>query len=192
MHPGAYARENMHVYLGAIVFASIIWLLRAGIGNAVSFHFLGATAMTLLFGWPLALIALSVVTGFHVWYQEAGLLSIPLNSLVMAGIPVAVTEWLLRWSRQNLSANLFVFVFINAFLAAMLGMALVVTASSLLLWWTGTFDAYYLQTQYLPYLPLLMFPEGLMNGMLIAIAVVYMPQWIPAFDDKVYLRKRDD
>ncbi len=67
-----------------------------------------------------------------------------------------------------------------------------VLTGSLLLWWTDTFTAHYLQTYYLPFIPLLMFPEGIINGMLVAIAVVYMPQCIPAFDDARYLRKIDD
>ena len=67
-----------------------------------------------------------------------------------------------------------------------------VFAGSALLWMTETFTAHYLQNYYLPYIPLLMLPEGLINGMLTAIVVVYAPQWIPVFDDNRYLRKRGE
>jgi uncharacterized membrane protein len=38
------------------------------------------------------------------------------------------------------------------------------------------------------FLPMLVFPEGLMNGMAIAIAVIYRPQWVWSFDDSLYLQ----
>lgn len=187
-----YVREHVHIYLGAIVFASLIWLLRAGIGSNLNFHFLGMTVMTLMFGWRLALIAATAVVSITFWRLGSGLLAIPINTLVMGGIPILITYFMLRWSQRHLPTNIFIFVFVNAFLAAILSIVAVVLVGSLLLWWTETFSAYYLQTYYLPYIPLLMFPEGLINGMLTAIAVVYAPQWIPVFDDARYLRKRGD
>jgi uncharacterized membrane protein len=187
--PWGYVREHTHVYLGAIVFASTFWLLRAGIGSNLNFHFLGFTLMTLLFGWRLALIAATAIVGITFWRLDAGLLAVPSNTLVMGGIPILITHWLLRWSQRRLPTNIFIFVFVNAFLAAILSIVAVIAVGSLLLWWTETFSAYYLQTNYLPYIPLLMLPEGLLNGMLTVIAVVYVPQWIPAFDDARYLRK---
>lgn len=188
----AYVREHTHIYLGTIVFASVIWILRAGIGSNLNFHFLGITVMTLMFGWRLALTAATVVVSITFWRLDAGLMAIPVNTLVMGGIPILITQQLLRWSQQHLPTNIFIFVFVNAFLAAILSIVAVVLTGSLLLWWTETFTAHYLQTYYLPYIPLLMLPEGLINGMLTAIVVVYAPQWIPVFDDARYLRKRGD
>lgn len=187
-----YVRDHMHVYLGAIVFASVIWILRAGIGDKLNFHFLGAVIMTLMFGWRLALLALTAVVTITFWRLEAGLMAVPINTLVMGGIPILITHYLLIWSQRRLPTNIFIFVFVNAFLAAVLGTIAVVVAGSFLLWMTGTFSTHYLQSYYLPYIPLLMFPEGLINGMLAAIAVVYAPQWIPVFDDARYLRKRGE
>ncbi|UOG92678.1 MAG: energy-coupling factor ABC transporter permease [Candidatus Thiothrix sulfatifontis] len=187
-----YVREHTHVYLGAIAFASVIWLLRAGIGTTLNFHLLGMTVMTLMFGWRLALLAATVIVSIAFWHLDAGLLAIPLNTLVMGGLPILITHQLLVWSQQRLPTNVFTFVFINAFLAAILSSVAVVLTGSLLLWLTDTFTAHYLQTYYLPFIPLIMFPEGIVNGMLVAIAVMYMPQCIPAFDDARYLRKIDD
>lgn len=187
-----YVRAHTHVYLGAIVFASLIWILRAGIGSNLNFHFLGITVITLMFGWRLALIAATAIVSITFWRLEAGWLAIPVNTLVMGGIPILITYALLRWSQRHLPTNIFIFVFVNAFLAAVLGTVAVIMAGSLLLWWTGTFNAYYLQTYYLPYIPLLMLPEGLINGMLTAVAVVYVPQWIPVFNDALYLRNRGE
>lgn len=190
--PWGYVREHTHVYLGTIAFASLIWILRAGIGDRLNFHFLGITVMTLMFGWRLALIAATAIVSITFWRLGSGFLAIPVNTLVMGGIPILVTYGLLRWSQRHLPTNIFVFVFVNAFFAAVLGVILAVCVGSLLLWWTDAFSGYYLQTYYLPYIPLLMLPEGLLNGMLTVIAIVYAPQWIPLFDDARYLRKRGE
>ena len=40
----------------------------------------------------------------------------------------------------------------------------------------------------LQYLPLFMFPEAFVTGMLITIFVVYRPDWVATFDDERYLR----
>jgi uncharacterized membrane protein len=185
-----YVREHVHVYLGAIVFASLIWILRAGIGSNLTFHFLGITVMTLMFGWRLALVAATAIVTITFWRLGSGFTAIPINTLVMGGIPILITHFLLGWSQRHLPTNIFIFVFINAFLAAILSTIAVISAGSLLLWLTGTFTPYYLKTYYLPYIPLLMFPEGLINGMLTVIAVVYRPQWITAFEDARYLGAR--
>lgn len=154
-------REHTHIYLGAILFASIIWILRVGIGTTLNFHLLGMTVMTLMFGWRLALLAATVIVSIAFWRLDAGLLAIPLNTLVMGGIPILITHQLLRWSQQHLPTNIFIFIFVNGFLAAILSSVAVVLTGSLLLWWTDTFTAQYLQSYYLPFIPLLMFPEGI-------------------------------
>ena len=40
----------------------------------------------------------------------------------------------------------------------------------------------------LQYLPLFMFPEAFVTGMLVTIFVVYRPGWIATFDDERYIR----
>jgi uncharacterized membrane protein len=44
--------------------------------------------------------------------------------------------------------------------------------------------------EYLAYLPLIMFPEGVLNGMLATIFVVFKPLWMSTFDDAKYLRNK--
>jgi uncharacterized membrane protein len=36
------------------------------------------------------------------------------------------------------------------------------------------------------------FGEATVNGMVMAMAVVYRPRWVMSFDDRLYLRKRTD
>ena len=40
----------------------------------------------------------------------------------------------------------------------------------------------------LQYIPLFMFPEAFVTGMLISIFVVYRPNWVTTFDDERYIK----
>lgn len=180
--------EQLHVYLGGCVVLLLLWTLRAGILPGLNFHFLGVTALTLMFGWQLALIAVSVVVAGITLNAGAGWDAVGLNVLSMGGIPIVVTCGLLRLARRRLPLNFFVFVFINAFLAAGLSNVLVGLVTALLMLGSGVYDLEALSYGYLAYLPLMLFPEGVINGSLISIFVAYRPHWVASFDDTLYLR----
>ena len=41
---------------------------------------------------------------------------------------------------------------------------------------------------YLVLLPLLLFMEGLFNGMTVTLLIVYKPKWVYTFNDKFYMQ----
>lgn len=180
--------EQLHVYLGGCVVLLLLWTLRAGILPGLNFHFLGVTALTLMFGWELTLIGVSGVVIGITLNAGAGWDVVGLNVLSMGGIPIVVTCGLLRLARCRLPLNFFVFVFINAFLAAGLSNVLVGLVTALLMLGSGVYDLEALSYGYLAYLPLMLFPEGVINGSLISIFVAYRPHWVASFDDALYLR----
>ena len=79
-------------------------------------------------------------------------------------------------------------VFVGAALAFNLaGLArLAVLAAS------GTVEAAHVGPEYFAVLPLMSFGEATVNGMVMAMAVVYRPRWVMSFDDRLYLRQRAD
>ena len=42
---------------------------------------------------------------------------------------------------------------------------------------------------YLPFLPLFLFPEGFLNGMLITVFIGIRPHWLKTFDEESYLNR---
>jgi uncharacterized membrane protein len=58
---------------------------------------------------------------------------------------------------------------------------------SWVMWGSGLYDWSHLSHDYLRYLPLILFPEGVLNGMLITTFVVIRPQWVRSFDDADYI-----
>lgn len=192
--PWHFVRQHSHVYFGAIVLTSFIWIMRAGIADGLNFHLLGMVMLTLMFGWQLALIAATAIVAISFLNQDlpASLPAIPVNILFMAGIPILLTHYMLIWTEKKLPANLFIYIFINAFLTGALSILAVVVSGSMLMLFSGAYDLQYLRETYLLFIPLLMFPEALVNGMLITVFVIYMPHWVRSFHDRHYLRKREE
>lgn len=177
-----------HVFLGACVAVYFIWQLRAGILPAVPIHLLCLTTLTLMFGVPLAVIAAGIlttaicVTGLAVWQ------SWPVSFLALGAVPILVTWLALRASQRYLPPNPFIFIFIVAFFGAAAAMLAAITVNSLLLVGSDQVSFSQLQHGYLTILPLMMFPEAFINGLLVTGLVVFKPGWIVSFDDDVYLK----
>ncbi len=180
--------EQLHVFLGACVTLLVLWSLRAGILPGLNFHLLGVTALTLMFGWRLAALGAGAVVAGVTLNGGAGWETLSLNVAVMGLVPIVVTQAVLGAARRYLPHNFFIYVFINAFLAAGLCILAVGTVATLLMWGAGVYELEALGSGYLAYLPMMFFPEGLINGALMTIFVAYRPHWVVSFDDAKYLR----
>ncbi|MGA1562246.1 MAG: energy-coupling factor ABC transporter permease [Gammaproteobacteria bacterium] len=177
-----------HVWLAISVALMVLWYLRAGIHDGLDLHLLGLTFMTLLFGWRFALLggffALAGVT-----YAGAGSWeTLALNAWGQVVMPVLVSYWTYYLVDRHLPRHFFVYVFLNGFVGGMLAITTAGLVAFGLASTTDAFSALQLENDFLLFLPMLIFPEGLMNGMAIAIAVIYRPQWVWSFDDSLYLQ----
>jgi uncharacterized membrane protein len=180
-------QAQLNVFLGAVVCVLMLWTLRTEVQPGFSWHLSGMVALTLMFGWSLAIIAGSLalfattIVGLNDW---SGLMP---SALVFIVLPATLTQVTLGLVRAYLPKHYFVYVFINAFLAGGLVAVLVAfTATGLLL----AADAYSLKKltdSYLLFLPLMFFPEAVLNGWLISIMVGFKPQWVGSFRDEEYL-----
>lgn len=179
--------SQLNVWLGAIVVLMLFWSMKAGVKPGLNLHLLGATAFTLMFGRPLAILGLSVVIAAVTLNGAAGWESYALNVLVTAVFPCVVADALLRITQRYLPPNFFCYIFCAAFFGA--GIAVVSTGffSALLLWLAGVYPAQLLFDDYLPYFVLLGFAESWLNGAAITLMVVYTPRWVGSFDDRRYL-----
>ena len=179
--------EQLHVFLGSCVALLILWSLKAGISPGLSFHLLGVTALTLMLGWQLAFVAVTLVVIGTTLNGAAGWFSASLNIMVMGALPILVTQALLVGVQRRLPHNLFVYVFLNAFMAAGVSMLVVILFAALLLIIGGVYSLASLGYDYLPFLPLISLPEAIINGMLVMVFVVYRPNWVVSFNDSMYL-----
>lgn len=191
--------HDLNVLLYSILAVFLLWLMNTDIkiGEAVSrptLHLLGATLLTLMFGWAFAVLAISlVIIVFTLLVAPAindSLFSLPWNILITGVLPASLSYVIFRLVDHYLPNNYFIYIFLAAFLNAALALASVILMSATVHAISGTFSLQTLGDNYIPYGLILMFPEAFITGMMMSIFVVYRPQWVSTFDDSRYLRNR--
>ncbi len=178
---------GQHVYFGAMVMLLLIWGIKAGISPGLGFHQLGATLFTLMFDWPLAIIGLTVILIASIAVQMPDWLSLGINGLVSIIIPVMTSYAILKLSQKFLPDNFFIYVFVCAFFGGGIAVAISHISAIVLLSLVHAYPDTKLVHESLMVLPLIMFPEAFLTGMLISIFVVYKPEWVVTFDDERYI-----
>lgn len=178
-----------HGFLGACVLLLVLWHIEVRQFPGLNYHYLGATLLTLMFRWQLAFVGMNLILAGMVLNGEAHWQTLPINSLTMGLIPILTSYGLFRLIDSKLPNHLFVYIFLNAFFGAAITVATAVIVTSLLLASAGVYHFDFLWKNYLPFLPLMMFPESFITGMLTTLGVVFYPQWVLTFDDAKYLNK---
>lgn len=180
LHGAGQAAARVLLVL-ALVLMAVRWFNTAPLQD-VMLHLTGASIATLLVGagpacWVMAAASLSGVLMGAAWHGWA------MDFLVTGALPVAVTAVFSRGVRRWLPHNIVVYVMGNAFFASAAAMAATVLAKFAVVAWLGSRSA----AAYLIATPLLALAEAFLTGTLMAVIVVYRPQWCVSFDDKVYL-----
>lgn len=181
-------QERQHVFLGAVVILLTIWGIKAGISPGLGFHHLGATLFTLMFGWSLAIVGLTITMIASLLLQASDWASLGINGLLSIVIPIIISYSILKFSQKFLPDNFFIYIFICAFFGAGIAIAFSRLSAITLLSLINAYPNDQLVEESLQYLPLFMFPEAFVTGMLITIFVVYRPDWVATFDDERYIR----
>jgi len=182
--------SQLHVFLGSCVLLMPLWLIKTPILPGLEYHYLGATLMTLMFGWRFAIIGMSVVLAAAVLNGNLDWAGYPLNTLILGGVPVAASHAVLRAVERWLPPNYFIYVFAAAYGGAALAVMGAVLAAVALLWLGGVYSFGQLADKYFPLVVLLMVPEAFITGIVIALLVAFRPHWVSTFDDNRYLKGR--
>ena len=185
-------RERQWVWLGGLAVLVGLWSMKAGITPGLSVRFLLVTALTLMHGWQLAVIGAALVLGVLTLTGQASWDSFGANLLCMAIVPALFTAWFHEFVHARLPHNYFVYFFVTVFVGAALGYNLAGLARIALLALSGSLEEAHAGPEYFAILPLMSFGEAFVNGMVMAMMVVYRPQWVMSFDDRLYLRGKAD
>ena len=180
-------RGLQHLFFGATVLLLLMWSMRAGISPGLSIHFLGVTALTLILGWDLAILSASLVLLGMTLLGKESWQGIGVNGLCLVIIPAFLSYAIHQFVDKKMPKNFFIYLFLCGFI----GSSLVIAASGLLmsivLWMDGVYPWSKITEEYVNYLPLIMFPEGLMNGILMTGIMVFYPDWIRTFNARLYI-----
>jgi uncharacterized membrane protein len=167
--------------------AFILWQLNAGFRPGLNHHILGTTLFVLMFGWEIAIIALTAVM-LATWVRiDMAWTSLGINGISMVIIPALFSEWVLRLSREHLPKNLFLYVLGNGFLCSAFAILLTVLTGSALMLVLGPYNWQLLQHNYLVAAPIIMLAEAFTTGVLITAFTVFQPQAVLNFSDEEYL-----
>jgi uncharacterized membrane protein len=184
-------RERQWVWLVSLGVLVGVWSMNAGITPGLSLRFLLVTALTLMHGWQLAVVggalALAVlnVVGVAAWASFGA------DLLCVVIVPAVVTAQLHQLVHARLPHNYFIYFFVTVFVGSALAYNLAGLTRVALLASSGSLDAAHVGPEYFAVLPLMSFGEAFVNGMVMAMAVVYRPKWVMSFDDRLYLGKGD-
>lgn len=188
--PWSAMRQNrrlQHFFLGATVFLMVMWSMRAGISPGLGIHFLGVTALTLIFGWDLAILAGSLALVGMVFIGREGWDSLPVNAVCSVILPVLVSSLIVKLVEAKLEKNFFVYLFLCGFFGAGVSAAVSGLSTGAALWLDDVYSWQKITHEYVRYLPLIMFPEGLMNGIIMTGMLVFHPDWVRTFDARRYI-----
>jgi len=185
-------RERQWVWLLGLAVLLGVWSMKAGITPGLSLRFLLVTALTLMHGWQLAVIGSALVLAVLCITGEAAWSSFGANLLCMAVVPAFFTAWFHEFVHSRLPHNYFIYFFVTVFVGSALAFNLAGLARLALLAASGTVEAAHVGPEYFAVLPFMSFGEATVNGMVMAMAVVYRPQWVMSFDDRLYLRRKAD
>jgi uncharacterized membrane protein len=169
----------------------MVWQLRAALEGGPAVHLLGATLLTLAFGWRLAVIALSIVLLFTTAITTGDWRSVGVNGALLVLFAVGVSYAVARATERLLPRHLFVYLFVSAFFGAALAIAAVSYATLGVAGAAGVMSTHALSGNYRPMTLLLLFPEAFITGALVTLGAIYRPQWLVSFCERRYLDDRN-
>ena len=182
------AQPNLqHVFLGASVALFLMWIFEAGIRPALGFHFLGVTVYTLMFGWSLGVIGVSLIA-VGVTLTGGDWSALAMNALLLGILPVSTSYGIYRLVHRYLPRHLFIYIFLCAFFNAMVAAGTVILTLVTLLVFAESYTFDRISNEYLPFVPLYLLPEGMLNGMVTTALIVLKPDWLKTYDDEIYLK----
>ena len=105
-----FSNEQAHVFFGACVFITLLWSMRIPVQPGLSFHLLGVTVFTLMFGWSLTVMGTSLALVGVTLSQGGSWELFALNIFIIGIMPITLTQVILVLVRSLLPKNFFIFV----------------------------------------------------------------------------------
>jgi uncharacterized membrane protein len=184
-----------NLFISCILLLAIAWNIRAHMPNSnlqnfidLSFHFFGASLLVALFGFWSAITLLFIVALAGIFTFSGDLVEATSHYIMVSVIPAIFAYLVIRAVNRFLPKHLFVLILGNGYLAGFIS----TFATGILIYGLqqifqinsfGTSDplGWFLG------LIVLSFMEGSLSGMLLAILLVYRPQWVSTYQEERYM-----
>jgi uncharacterized membrane protein len=176
--------ELLTPLLATLVLLPWLWALPSLHQMPLQLHWSGAPLVTLMLGWPLAVLALmgvGIITTFiSTTSVDAAAALIVWQGLLPATFVLLLGAALRRW----VSHHPFVYVLGRGFL----GSVLCIFAASLLAQWTGHELPNVSNGLSVIAFWLMAWGDAFITGMMCAIFVAFKPHWLATWSDNMYLK----
>ena len=190
-----------------ILLLAFVLRARAGINANLAVGLDGAALVVVMFGLRGALLVLALANLVFMLLDSAaaGLVAVThaqassgivshwanfgVQYLLTAAVPAISASLMIAGIRRWLPPHLFIFIFGHGFFSAAIASAcgLIVTAAALSVF--GVASSRWLFGEVLPGALLLAWGNAFLAGGLTAIFVMFRPDWVLSFDDRIYLAK---
>ncbi|MGF1887306.1 energy-coupling factor ABC transporter permease [Photobacterium profundum] len=184
-------KHYQHLVFATVVILLLLWFLRAGIHTDLQVHFLGLTALMLIHGWRIAAFIGSLSLILMAVFGSITGGDIGIAALVGVIFPILFSSGIFLLSYRFLTHHIFIYIFVSAFINGALTMCFHLLLTSGLIYWVGDISWQYIVDNYLILMPLMAFPEALLNGMVMTLLIVYQPEWVRTFSEREYMHDRE-
>jgi uncharacterized membrane protein len=180
-------KKCQHLVFGSAACVFILWMFRTGIYDGLVVHFLWLSALPLLLGFRWAVFSATLaLVGVTIFGQEHfNMLGV--NFLLGVLAPISLTYGIYSLTFYKLPRHIFVYIFLCAFIPGALSIGLKMLAMSGYFYLDGMYNWQVIEDNYLVLTTLMLFPEAMFNGMTITLLIIYKPEWVYTFYDKLYL-----
>ena len=185
-----YQPGRLPLFAMGVTGLAVLWSLNAGVSPGLSLHYLAVTTVTLMFGWQFALLAVAFALLPVALFTGQDWASLPLAALLSGVLPVLVSYGVLRLVERTLPPHPFIYIYLCAFAGAALAILASMLAVGGLIYALEVYPASKITSEYLVYLPLLVLPEAILNGIMVTAMVMLKPQWLCTWSDERYLHGR--
>ena len=182
--------HTLHIFFAAAIILTLLAMTRIGTQTGLALQLSGITAATLIMGRRLALLAgllahiFLCLAGREIW-QTLGT-----HILIQVVLPVYVSYGFCRLLQKILPHNPFIFTLGAGFFGGILALAATMLATALLYYATGLHAAPTIWDKYLKFLPVIIYPEGFFNGVIITAMVAFHADLISYFNPRSYFNSR--
>lgn len=166
---------------------ALLWQTDATVLDALSIHFLALTSLVLLFGLRLSCLLFVLVIALQ-WLMTTHSFDQLLWTLVCGWLVLALNYAVYLLCFHYLQRQLFVYLFVGVFLNSALGLVVFMLLQAWLQ--ADHYSSHQLYEGYLIFIPLAALPEALLNGMAMTLLVIYKPEWVYTFYQRIYLSEK--
>ena len=184
--PADWFKKNYNIFFALSLFLMVLWYMKAGVHDGMTYHFLGATLLTLMFGWQLAILGIMLQVAILVMMEVLQWQVFAINVLVMGIIPIMITSFILSLVERIENNHFIIYFFLGTFINAAITVAISVYLTSMFMVAVDAYTYQYISYEYTPYIFLMIYPEAFLTGLVMIIMIVNFPQWVRSFDDKKY------